>query len=102
MNRTIHATAVSIGGAGVLLLGEPGCGKSDLALDLAEAAVKIRSGDPVDEPTDVDTGGRWAGVLPVEQSWGEPVPAADLDGTNLPPHVAQRAFTTIGRADPTG
>lgn len=73
-----------------------------LALDLAEAAVKIRSGDPVDEPADVDTGGRWAGVLPVEQSWGEPVPAADLDGTDLPPHVARRAFTTIGRADPTG
>lgn len=32
--ETVHATCVSIGGAGVLLLGPSGCGKSDLALRL--------------------------------------------------------------------
>ncbi|WP_199553650.1 HPr kinase/phosphorylase [Sandaracinobacteroides hominis] len=47
MNRTIHATAVSIGGAGVLLLGEPGCGKSDLALRLIDRGARLVADDRV-------------------------------------------------------
>ena len=35
-----------------------------LALDLAEASVKVRTGPPVDDDDDVDAGGRWAGVVP--------------------------------------
>ena len=34
----IHGTCLSIGGAGVLLLGQPGSGKSDLALRLIDGA----------------------------------------------------------------
>jgi serine kinase of HPr protein (carbohydrate metabolism regulator) len=38
MKETIHATCVDIAGRGVLLLGPPGSGKSDLALRLIDAA----------------------------------------------------------------
>jgi serine kinase of HPr protein (carbohydrate metabolism regulator) len=37
MKETIHATCVDIAGRGVLLLGPPGSGKSDLALRLIDA-----------------------------------------------------------------
>ena len=49
-----------------------------LALDLDEAAVKVRSGGPGDDAEDVEAGGRWAGTLSLHHNWGEPVPAADL------------------------
>jgi nitroimidazol reductase NimA-like FMN-containing flavoprotein (pyridoxamine 5'-phosphate oxidase superfamily) len=63
---------------------------SVLALPLAEASVKIRAGDPSDEPEDVASG-RWAGLVPVAVSLGEPVPAADVPpGAAAPPHVARR------------
>ncbi|RAY11878.1 pyridoxamine 5'-phosphate oxidase family protein [Actinomadura craniellae] len=44
-----------------------------LALPLAEASVKVRQGPPVDDEADhaLDV---WAGVLPVHQVFGEPVP----------------------------
>lgn len=45
--RTIHATAVSIGGAGVLLMGEPGSGKSDLALRLIDRGALLVADDRV-------------------------------------------------------
>ncbi|RZS39272.1 hypothetical protein EV193_104489 [Herbihabitans rhizosphaerae] len=62
-----------------------------LALDLGEAAVKIRDGDPVDEPEDVTTEGVWAGVLPLRRAWGAPVPAPDLASpTDVPSHVTTR------------
>ncbi|KAA0024310.1 pyridoxamine 5'-phosphate oxidase family protein [Antrihabitans cavernicola] len=70
---------------------------SVVALDLAEAAVKVRGGDPVDEPDDVVAGGVWAGVLPLRQSWGEPVAAADLDALDVPDHLRSRQVTTPGR-----
>jgi len=58
-----------------------------LALDLTEAAVKVRTGGPADEPEDVAAGTAWAGVLPVRQVFGEPVPDADLP---VPEHVRRR------------
>lgn len=43
----LHATCVSIGGRGVLLLGDPGAGKSDLALRLIEAGAELVADDRV-------------------------------------------------------
>ena len=62
-----------------------------LALDLDEAAVKIRSGPPGDEESDVEADAVWAGVLPLRQEWGAPEPCP-LIGTPraIPRHVAQR------------
>ncbi|MEV0589138.1 pyridoxamine 5'-phosphate oxidase family protein [Nonomuraea sp. NPDC050310] len=63
---------------------------SVLALSLAEASVKIRTGPPKDEPEDYALP-VWAGVLPLVTTWGEP--EADplvLDGVELPVHIATR------------
>lgn len=68
-----------------------------LALPLAEASVKIRTGPPVDEEADVADGGRWAGVLPLSGQWGAPVPCPLLPpGLPVPPHVAGRAAGARG------
>ena len=48
-----------------------------VTVPLDEASAKIRAGDPVDEERDLDDG-RWAGVVPLVTTWGEPTPAADL------------------------
>jgi nitroimidazol reductase NimA-like FMN-containing flavoprotein (pyridoxamine 5'-phosphate oxidase superfamily) len=62
-----------------------------LALDLAEASVKVRAGGPVDDPADVATHTGWAGVLPVRQTWGTPISADDLPaGIEVPEQVANR------------
>ena len=47
MTGTIHAAAVSIGGRGVLLLGLPGSGKSDLALRLIDRGALLIADDRV-------------------------------------------------------
>lgn len=58
-----------------------------LRLPLADAAVKSRSGDPIDEPDDLDLP-VWAGVVPLALSAAAPVPAADLGDPGLaPPEV---------------
>ncbi|WP_431877515.1 pyridoxamine 5'-phosphate oxidase family protein [Amycolatopsis sacchari] len=63
---------------------------SVLAIGLEEASVKIRSGGPGEEPEDVDATGVWAGVVPVQTTFGAPVPAdyvpADFP---VPPHVSR-------------
>lgn len=41
----IHATAVAIGGRGVLIVGPSGAGKSDLALRLVDRGAKLVSDD---------------------------------------------------------
>ncbi|MFD3743655.1 pyridoxamine 5'-phosphate oxidase family protein [Nocardia sp. NPDC058633] len=62
-----------------------------LALDLTEASVKVRSGGPSDDEGDIAAGGVWAGVLPLRQVWGEPIPADNLEpGIDLPVDVAVR------------
>lgn len=61
-----------------------------LALPLAEASAKVRAGDPVDEPEDLD-GPFWAGTVAVRTTFGPPVPAADLaPGIGIPQPVADR------------
>jgi nitroimidazol reductase NimA-like FMN-containing flavoprotein (pyridoxamine 5'-phosphate oxidase superfamily) len=61
-----------------------------LAVPLAEASVKARTGGPVDEPDDVATG-TWAGVVPLRLAAGEIEPAADVaPGTEVPGDVLDR------------
>ncbi|MEU1207894.1 pyridoxamine 5'-phosphate oxidase family protein [Nocardia sp. NPDC005825] len=67
-----------------------------LALDLTEASVKIRTGGPRDTPEDIETGGVWAGVLPLRQVFDAPIPAADLEpGIEVPNHVSERCSETV-------
>ncbi|MFC0109112.1 pyridoxamine 5'-phosphate oxidase family protein [Kibdelosporangium aridum] len=62
-----------------------------LALSLEEAAVKVRSGGPGDEPEDISDDVAWAGVLPLTQQWSAPVPSDDLSsGWEIPAHVMDR------------
>lgn len=68
-----------------------------LSLDLTEASVKVRTGDPRDDAEDVATNGAWAGVLPVVTTFGAPRPSADLPGgTAIPPHVSGRVVRHDG------
>ncbi|MFE3958324.1 pyridoxamine 5'-phosphate oxidase family protein [Nocardia sp. NPDC059091] len=68
-----------------------------LALDLTEASVKVRTGGPRDEQADIDTGGVWAGVLPLRQVFDAPIPAADLEaGVEIPAHVLDRRTDAVG------
>jgi len=67
-----------------------------LALSLSEASVKIRTGPPddVDSP-DVQLG-LWAGELPLDARWGEPVrDAAVPDGLPPPAHISSRAGNVV-------
>ncbi len=58
-----------------------------LGLDLVEVSVKSSTGDPEDDPADLD-GPYWAGVLPVSLVFGEPQPSADLrPGIEPPSHL---------------
>lgn len=58
-----------------------------LALDLIEVSAKVRDGGPVDDARDM-TLPHWAGVVPLTQIAGEPVPADDLDpAVPLPPYL---------------
>ncbi len=60
---------------------------SILAVPLEEVSAKCRSGDPVDEDTDLD-GPWWAGVIPVRTGLDVPEPAADLLPGRTPPALA--------------
>ncbi len=65
-----------------------------LALDLHEAAVKIRTGGPGEEPEDLTPeriGNNWAGVLPLVRNWGAPEPCEHLPaGFEVPDYVSSR------------
>lgn len=62
-----------------------------LALDLAEASLKVRSGPPVDDERDVrdhDARSVWAGVVPLHTVPGAPEPCPLVPaGTALPGHL---------------
>jgi uncharacterized protein len=65
-----------------------------VAVPLEEASVKVRQGPPGDEDEDyaLDV---WAGVLPVRQVFGDPVPDPLLRaGIPVPPHIAGRPVPT--------
>jgi len=62
-----------------------------LALPLEEASVKVRQGPPGDEDEDYALD-LWAGVLPVHQAFGTPLPDPRLrPGIPVPPHIADPA-----------
>jgi len=66
---------------------------SVLALPLAEASVKVRTGPPKDEPEDLDAG-IWAGVLPLGVAFGAPVADPELPaGIDAPDHIRARVKT---------
>ena len=70
---------------------------SVLAVSLAEASVKVRTGPPGDEPEDLDLP-VWAGVVPITTSFGEPEPDPALrPGMTPPDHI--RARVAAGTAD---
>jgi nitroimidazol reductase NimA-like FMN-containing flavoprotein (pyridoxamine 5'-phosphate oxidase superfamily) len=70
---------------------------SVLALPLAEASVKVRTGPPADEDADLDLD-VWAGVLPATVSFGAPVPDPALrPGITVPGHIRRFPAT---RAEP--
>jgi hypothetical protein len=66
-----------------------------LALDLTEAAVKIRTGGPGEDPADLTPdriGANWAGVLPMVRGWGTPEPCEHLPAAvAVPDYVSRRA-----------
>ncbi|MFT3852796.1 MAG: pyridoxamine 5'-phosphate oxidase family protein [Ilumatobacteraceae bacterium] len=62
-----------------------------IAVPLVEMSAKIRSGDPIDEPEDVD-GSHWAGHVPIASRFAAPVPSADLPaGVSTPRAIAALA-----------
>lgn len=61
-----------------------------LALDLGEASVKVREGGPDDpDETDPRWAAIWAGVVPIEERLGDPVPDGGSVALPLPASVAQ-------------
>ncbi len=76
-----------VGAARLLLPGVfiPWDKDSDAAFaPLAEASAKVRSGDPIDEPEDID-GPWWAGVVPVTTRFESPRTSGDFTGDANPP-----------------
>jgi hypothetical protein len=71
---------------------------SVLALPLAEASVKVRTGGPADEGDDLALD-VWAGVLPAAVTFGAPEPDPALrPGTTVPGHI--RSFPATRPALP--
>ncbi len=71
-------------------------GTSVLAMGLAEASAKVRSGPPVDDPEDYPLP-VWAGVLPLELVAGEPEADARVaQGTPLSASIARCVASRAG------
>ncbi len=63
---------------------------SVVAVDIGQATAKIRTGGANDDEGDLD-GPWWAGVLPIESRFLEPVPNEDLKaGIGIPKNVSDR------------
>lgn len=62
-----------------------------IAVPLVEMSAKIRAGDPIDEPDDLD-GPHWGGHVPIRAVWEAAVPASDLPAAvDTPPAIASLA-----------
>ena len=58
---------------------------SVVAIEIEAVSAKIRTGPPIDEKPDYETP-HWAGVIPLEAKWGEPIPDAKLAADIAVPH----------------
>ena len=68
-----------------------------IAIVIEEAAAKIREGDPKDDAKDYDLP-VWAGVIPFETSFGDPISDPKLaEGIGLPEHIKQLYRETSGK-----
>ena len=65
-----------------------------LALSLAEASAKVRTGGPIDDPDDLELG-HWAGVIPLALTPSAPVDADDL-GADIPTPPYAREYRRPG------
>ena len=64
---------------------------SVLKIEIEEASAKIREGDPIDDAKDYETS-FWAGVLPIETSFGDPIADSKLDSDiELPDYLKSGA-----------
>ncbi|MEH3106753.1 MAG: HPr kinase/phosphatase C-terminal domain-containing protein [Sphingomonas fennica] len=106
MSAPIHATCVAIEGRGVLLLGPPGAGKSDLALRLIDRGARLVADDGVALRADGDrlvasapptiTGQmevRGLGILPFAAT--EAAVALAIDLVAVPERMAPDPLPTI-------
>jgi nitroimidazol reductase NimA-like FMN-containing flavoprotein (pyridoxamine 5'-phosphate oxidase superfamily) len=57
---------------------------SILAFPLNDFTIKVSDGEPDDPESDLDER-VWAGVVPIKEILGEPIPASNLDPTITPP-----------------
>jgi len=64
-----------------------------LALSLSECSVKVRTGEPHDDADDATGLSEvWAGVVPIVESFGEPIPSPDCPiEIEVPSHIRQWA-----------
>ncbi|MHA1598965.1 MAG: pyridoxamine 5'-phosphate oxidase family protein [Alphaproteobacteria bacterium] len=61
---------------------------SVISMRIEEASAKVRSGGPVDDEDDYDAVPCWAGVLPVERGYGDPVDDGRLKpGVGFPDYL---------------
>jgi nitroimidazol reductase NimA-like FMN-containing flavoprotein (pyridoxamine 5'-phosphate oxidase superfamily) len=72
-----------------------------LALSLADASVKIRTGPPDDADSPDAALGLWAGELPLESRWQQPTADPALPpGQPVPPHIQAMSGTLAYPAAP--
>jgi len=58
-----------------------------VAVPIDTASAKVRTGPPIDEPEDVDLP-VWAGVIPIHQTFGDPIPEQNVpDGFAMPQYL---------------
>ena len=68
---------------------------SVVAVDIEHATAKIRTGGANDDEEDLD-GTWWAGVLPIESRFMEPIPNKDLrEGVQIPKNISDKVGTKI-------
>ena len=73
-----------------------------LELPLAEASAKVRTGDPIDDPEDIE-GPWWAGTVPITTRFGQPRPSSDLvPGIGVPAPVTALTELAVDRRSRSG
>lgn len=102
---TIHATAVAVAGQGVLFVGPPGSGKSDLALRLIDRGAQLIADDRVHIAADgkLHAPAALAGLIEIRGIGIVPKPAVQgvfaalvVDLAAEPQRLPERAVREIG------